>query len=153
MSCAFLLLPLPLPSAHKVQTEPSFPCYLPGGVTASDLFSLMPFCLSSVSPFNFFLSSALSSLLVRDLITFLHLLFQCAEERQWSSPPLPLWLLLFSYFPVISPSPCALNVPLTHGCLSWDLCATSGYLPLDLSSTCGKGSFFNASISSYLTHI
>lgn len=152
--CLVLFSCFPFPShLLTVQREPSLLCYLPGGGTASDLFSLMPFCLSSVPPFNFFLSSALSSLLVKRLN---HLLtpFISSVLRNTSGHHLLFPSdYLFSYFPVISPSLCALNVPLTHGCLSWDLCANLWVPPPRLSSTCGKVSFFNASISSYLTHI
>lgn len=108
--CLVLFSCFPFPShLLTVQTEPSLLCYLPGGGIASDLFSLMPFCLSSVPPFNFFLPCLLFSL--RDLITFLSLLFQCAEEHQWSSSPLPLWLPLFLFPSDISISVCSECAP------------------------------------------
>lgn len=48
---------------------------------------------------------------LRDLITFLSLLFQCAEEHQWSSSPLPLWLPLFLFPSDISISVCSECAP------------------------------------------
>lgn len=130
--CLVLFSCFPFPShLLTVQREPSLLCYLPGGGTASDLFSLMPFCLSSVPPFNFFLSSALSSLLVKRLN---HLLTPFISVC-WGTPVV-----------IISSSPLTTSFLISqwylHLCVLW-MCPspmgaspgtfvlTSGYLPRD----------------------